>query len=166
MAYETTSGLDDVDWKLVEALQDDARISFAELGRRVSLSPPAVAERVRRLELAGVITGYRAVVDLARLGLSMQAMVRVVANGKSCELMGSQLEAMPEVLEATRVTGTDSHVMRVAVRSVEHLEEFLNRLMPQSGGTVTSIVLSAPVPYRTVTRELAEGRQAAAAKAS
>src|SRR2546423_12830984 len=123
MAYENTTGLDDVDWKLVEALQDDARISFAELGRRVSLSPPAVAERVRRLELAGVITGYRAVVDLARLGLSMQAMVRVVANGKSCELMGSQLEAMPEVLEATRVTGTDSHVMRVAVRSVEHLEE-------------------------------------------
>src|SRR2546428_1033216 len=116
MAYETTSGLDDVDWKLVEALQDDARISFAELGRRVSLSPPAVAERVRRLELAGVITGYRATVDLARLGLGMQALVRVMATGRDCESMGSRLVSLPEGLEAPRGTRSDRHVIPLAVR--------------------------------------------------
>src|SRR5438874_13123295 len=128
MAFESSASLDDVDWKLVEVLREDGRISLAELGRRVSLSPPAVAERVRRLELAGVITGYRATVDLGKLGLGMQALIRVMASGHDCERMGSKLEALPEVLEASRVTGSDSHVVRVAVRNVEHLEDLLNRL--------------------------------------
>jgi Lrp/AsnC family leucine-responsive transcriptional regulator len=155
MAYETTAELDDVDWKLIEVLQEDGRISFAELGRRVSLSAPAVAERVRRLETAGIITGYRAEVDLNRLGLGMQAVIRVMAAGPDCSALGRWLEAMPEVLEARRVTGSDSHVLRVAVRSVEHLEDLLNRLMAHSSDSVTSIVLSTPVSHRTVTRELA-----------
>jgi Lrp/AsnC family leucine-responsive transcriptional regulator len=157
MAYETTADLDDVDRKLIEVLQEEGRISFAELGRRVSLSPPAVAERVRRLETAGIISGYRALVDLGKLGLGMQAVIRVMATGPDCGTLGRKLEAMPEVLEASRVTGSDSHVLRVAVRSVEHLEDLLNRLMAHSSDSVTSIVLSTPVPYRTITRDLARG---------
>ena len=155
MAFESSADLDETDWRLLEALQDDARLTFAELGRHVSLSPPAVAERVRRLELAGILTGYRASVDLSKLGLGMQAMIRVVATGHDCENMGSRLKAMPEVLQAYRVTGTDSHIVRVAVRSVEHLEDLLNRLMPHSSDSVTSIILSTPIPFRTVTKQLA-----------
>jgi len=132
-------------------------MSFAELGRRVSLSPPAVAERVRRLEIAGVITGYRAELDLAKLGLGMQALIRVMATGRDCESMGGRLVSLPEVLEAHRVTGSDSHIVRVAVRSVEHLESLLNRLMEHSSDSVTAIILSTPIPHRKVTRDLAEG---------
>ena len=157
MAFDSSANLDDVDWKLIEALQEDGRMTFAELGRRVSLSPPAVAERVRRLELAGVITGYRAELNLAKLGLGMQALVRVMATGRDCEAMGGRLVGLPEVLEAHRVTGSDSHIVRVAVRSVEHLESLLNRLMEHSSDSVTAIVLSTPIPNRKVTRALAEG---------
>lgn len=157
MAFDSSVNLGDVDWKLIEALQEDGRMSFAELGRRVSLSPPAVAERVRRLEVAGVITGYRAELDLAKVGLPMQAVVRVMATGRACASMGSELETLPEVLEAHRVTGSDSHICRVAVRSVEHLEEVLNRLVSFSSDSVTAIILSTPIPHRKVTRELAEG---------
>jgi len=158
MAFDSSANLDDVDWRLVEALQEDGRMSFAELGRRVSLSPPAVAERVRRLEVAGVITGYRAELDLARLGLGMQAWIRVMATGRDCESMGGRLVLLPEVLEAHRVTGSDSHIVRVAVRSVEHLESLLNRLMEHSSDSVTAIILSTPIPHRKVTRDLAEGK--------
>jgi Lrp/AsnC family leucine-responsive transcriptional regulator len=150
----------------VEALQENARLSFAELGRHVSLSPPAVAERVRRLELAGVLTGYRASVDLGKLGLGMQALIRVAATGHECEALGGRLKSVPEILEAHRVTGTDSHIIRVAVRSVEHLEELLNRLMTYSTDSVTAIILSTPVRSRTVTRELAEGKASEARQAS
>ena len=166
MAFDSSVNLDHIDWKLVEALQDNGRLTFAELGRHVSLSPPAVAERVRRLELARVITGYRATVDLRQLGLGMQALIRVVATGPECDTMGGRLKAMPEVLEAHRVTGSDSHIVRVAVRSVEHLEELLNRLMPHSSDSVTAIILSTPVAVRTVTKELAQGEAREASRRS
>ena len=146
--------LDQLDWRLLEALQENARLTYAELGRRVSLSPPAVAERVRQLEESGVITGYRAQLDLPRLGLEMLAIVRVVvATGPESEGLGRRMKEVPEVLECHRVTGSDSHVMKIAVRSVRHLEELLDRIMPRTGDTITSIVLSTPVQNRVITRE-------------
>lgn len=164
MAFVSAPNLDGTDWGLLEALQEDARLTFAELGRRVNLSPPAVAERVRRLEDAGVVRGYHADLNLASLGLPMQAMVRVTtSNSGECTSYGRRLEAVPEVLEAQRVTGTDSYIVRVAVRSMEHLEDLLNRMAPHSGDTITAMVLSTPVPTRVVTRELIEGEQSQAA---
>jgi Lrp/AsnC family leucine-responsive transcriptional regulator len=163
MTLVSTPNLDNVDWGLLEALQEDARLTFAELGRRVSLSPPAVAERVRRLEDAGVVRGYHAELNLAALGLPMQAMIRITtSNSGECTSYAHRLEDIPEVLEAQRVTGTDSYIVRVAVRSMEHLEDLLNRLAPHSGDTITAMVLSTPVPNKVVTRELVEGVQPAA----
>jgi Lrp/AsnC family leucine-responsive transcriptional regulator len=158
MALVSTLQLDATDWGLIGALQEDARLTFAELGRRVNLSPPAVAERVRRLEDARVLRGYHADLDLAALGLPMQAMIRITtSNSGECTTYGKRLTEVPEVLEAQRVTGTDSYIVRVAVRSMEHLEDLLNRIAPHSGDTFTAMVLSTPVPRRVVTRELLEG---------
>ena len=158
MAYESTVQFDQTDWGLLEALQEDARLTFAELGRRVNLSPPAVAERVRRLEDARVLRGYHADLDLAALGLPMQAMIRITTNNASeCTAYGLRLTEVPEVLEAQRVTGTDSYILRVAVRSMVHLEDLLNRIAPHSGDTITAMVLSTPVPNRVITQELIQG---------
>ena len=151
----STPTLDSTDWGIVEALQEDARLSWAELGRRVNLSPPAVAERVHRLEDQGVIKGYRAEVDLARLGLPMQAVIRITTpNSAECTNHGARLQRVPEVLECYRVTGSDSYVVRVAVRSMEHLEELLERVAPAHGDTITALVLSTPVPSKPVGRHL------------
>ena len=156
MAVESTAGMDAIDWHLLEVLQEDGRLTWAELGRRVNLSPPAVAERVHRLEDQGVIKGYRAEVDLARLGLPMQAVIRIVTtNAAECTNHGARLREVPEVLECYRVTGSDSYVIRVAVRSMEHLEELLTRVAPIHGDTLTAMVLSTPVPSKPVGRGLA-----------
>jgi len=155
MTFESQISLDDVDWQLVEHLQGDARLSYAELGRLVSLSAPAVAERVRRLEQSGVLTGYHAEVDVAKLGFPMQAVIRIIASGKLADQIFAQVRDIPEVLECHRVTGHDSHVVRVAIRSVEHLEDILRRLAPHEGDTITSVVLNTPVKHRVITRELA-----------
>lgn len=155
MSMDSTAALDATDWGLLEALQEDARLSWAELGRRVNLSPPAVAERVRRLEDQQVIRGYRAEVNLARVGLPVQAVIRVVTTDSGeCTNHGARLREVPEVLECHRVTGSDSYVARVAVRSMDHLEELLSRVAPSHGDTITGVVLSTPVPCKPVRRGL------------
>ena len=155
MTFVSTPGVDNTDWGIVEALQDDARLTWAELGRRVNLSPPAVAERVKRLEEQGVIKGYRAEIDLARLGLPMQAVIRIVTSSAAeCNNLGARLKEVPEVLECYRVTGSDSYVIRVALRSMEHLEGLLERVGPTYGDTITAMVLSTPVTSKPVGRNL------------
>ena len=154
MLSDTAKLLDDRGWRIVRELQLDARLSFAELGRRVGLSTPAAAERVRNLEAAGVITGYRAEIDLSRVGLPILAVVRMSAVGDVLARITAVVRGMPEVLECHRATGADSFVMKVAVASVAHLESLIDRLTP-FGTTSTSIVLSSPVPRRTVDRPLA-----------
>ncbi len=142
--------LDDVGWRILQELQQDARLSYAELGRRVGLTLPAVAERVRRLEEAGVIVGYRARVNRAKLGLPITAFIRVATTS---EKHGTRLVAMakelPEVLECHRVTGDDSYVLKVAVTSVLHLEKTISKIQPY-GQPTTSIILSSPVSHKVV----------------
>lgn len=149
----TVKLLDEKGWKILRELQLDARLSFSELGRRVGLSTPAVAERVRNLEAAGVVTGYRAELDLKRLGLPILAVIRIGAVGDVLPRITAVVRSMPEVLECHRGTGADSFVMKVAVASIAHLEVLIDRLTP-FGTTSTSIVLSSPVERRLVERPL------------
>ncbi len=141
--------MDDVDLELLSALQDDARSTYAELGRTVGLSAPAVAERVRRLEASGIISGYHAEVDLKKAGYGIVAFVRL----NSAPDLAPQLERMArdtsEVLEFHRVTGTEGYVLKVAVTSIEHLERIVVKFLPY-GNTTTSIVLSSPVTWRKI----------------
>lgn len=147
MAMESTAtGFDDVDRAILAELQADGRMSFSELGRRVGLSAPAVTERVKRLEGRGVIAGYRAVVDLAAVGLPIEAIVRVRDNSGRIETLFPEV---PEVLEARHVTGEDCFVIRVAVPSMQVLEGIVGRF-GRYGPTTTSLVFSTPVSDRPV----------------
>lgn len=140
---------DPTNLRLLGELQSDARLSQAELGRRVALSPPAVAERLARLEREGVIAGYHAEVDPRALGYAFAAVLRMRPAPRQIPAVADVARATPEVVECHRVTGEDCFYMKLHVRSVEHLEEVIDRFTPY-GQTTTSIVQSSPVPRRGV----------------
>ncbi|WP_328917544.1 MULTISPECIES: Lrp/AsnC family transcriptional regulator [unclassified Streptomyces] len=139
--------LDATDWRLLEALQRDGRATYAELARTVSMSPSAVTERVRRLEETGVITGYTAVIDHERIGLTVRAMVRLRYPTGNYKPFHDMLAVTPEVLEAHHVTGDDCFVLKVAARSMRHLEEITGRISGL-GAVTTSVVYSSPLERR------------------
>ena len=141
--------LDDTNLRLLAELQEDARMSLAELGRRVGLSAPAVAERLGRLERDGVILGYRAELNPRALGYPLSAVIRVRPMPGQVRRVAEVAVATPEVVDCRRITGEDCYVLSAHVRSVEHLEEVIDRFVGH-GQTTTSIVQSAPVPGRGV----------------
>jgi Lrp/AsnC family leucine-responsive transcriptional regulator len=141
------ANLDAIDRRILAELQANARITFTELGRRVALTAPAVAERVRRLEEAGVVTGFRAEVDPASVGYPLTAFVRWTAIGPDCAHLGEVAKGVPEIVECHRITGETSYVLKVVARDVQHLERLIDGLMPY-GSTITSVVLSSPVSSR------------------
>lgn len=147
--FDTQKLLDDVGWKLIECLQTEGRVSFAELGRRVGLSTPAVTERVRRLEEAGIITGYHAAVDTTRLGYPIAALVRLAVAGEQSTRVARMLMAIPEVVQCHHVTGADCYVCTVLASSIPHLEALIDQLA-RFGSTTTSLVMSTPIQRRTV----------------
>ena len=133
--------LDAYDARILAEMQRDGRITMAELGRLVHLSQPAVTERVRKLEIAGVIKGYRAVVDYQRLGYGIRAIVRV-ARVEYGRILGL-IEQTPEVVNAFNVTGEDSWILEIAVIDVEHLDAVVTKFCLLTD-TSTSIVLNMP----------------------
>jgi Lrp/AsnC family leucine-responsive transcriptional regulator len=139
--------LDDVDWAIIEQLQQEARISLSELGRRVNLSPSATTERVRQLEAAGVVTGYHAVLDLTKAGYPVLAVVRLKYPGNHHEPLRRLLAERREILECLRTTGDDCYALKVAATSMEHLETLVGELA-NFGSTTTSVVYSQTMPYR------------------
>lgn len=144
-----TVEMDGVAWKIVEALQKNARISFAELGRKVGLLTPAAAERVHRLEEAGVITGYHAALDCAKLGLPIRVLVRLTIHGGDLQVSRTiaAVKEMPEISRCHRITGAESFVIEANVVSIRHLEVLIDKLSTL-GATSTSTVLSSPVQRR------------------
>src|SRR6187399_1109626 len=141
--------IDKIDRTILTELQTDARLSYAELGRRVGLTTPAVIERVRKLEDSKIITGYRAEIDAAKVGLPITAFVRMSITGVDYSHIIEVAQESNEVLECHRGTGGDSFIMKVAVASVEHLQEIIDKLTPY-GITTTAIVLSSPVKRKTL----------------
>ncbi|GGT96147.1 Lrp/AsnC family transcriptional regulator [Actinomadura citrea] len=142
-----TANLDAVDWAIIDELQQDARISLSELGRRVNLSASATTERVRQLEAQGVITGYQATVDLAKVGYPVLALVRLKYPGNHHQPLRRLLVERREILECLRTTGDDCYTLKVAATSMAHLEHVMDELAG-FGSTTTNVVYSQTLPYR------------------
>jgi Lrp/AsnC family transcriptional regulator, leucine-responsive regulatory protein len=149
MSLRTERSLDATDWRILAELQADGRLSFNELGRRVSLSPPAVAERVRRLEESGVIAGYQARVDPARAGLPLTAFVQLRCRLDHCLLKTSRADDYPEVVEVHKLSGDHCSMLKVRAASMEHFEGLLERL-GRHGEMRTLVVLSTQYEGRPV----------------
>jgi Lrp/AsnC family leucine-responsive transcriptional regulator len=139
--------LDQTDWLILLELQRDGRVALTELARRVNLGASATTERVKRLEATGIITGYRAAVDLERVGYPVLAVVRIKQAGSRHEKFHRLLEERAEVLECLRITGEDCYVLKVAATSMAHLEQVVNELS-FFGDTNTNIVYSQTLPFR------------------
>ncbi|MGD3111016.1 Lrp/AsnC family transcriptional regulator [Streptomyces sp. YGL11-2] len=142
---------DATDWRILDVLQQHGRAGYAELARAVNMSASAVTERVRRMEEAGVISGYAAVIDPERIGLPVLAFVRLRYPNGNYKPFHDLLETTPEILEAHHVTGDDCFVIKVAARSMRHLEEVSGRI-GALGSVTTSMVYSSPLPRRPVSR--------------
>jgi Lrp/AsnC family leucine-responsive transcriptional regulator len=144
--YDSTL-LDRTNRRIVGELASDGRLSMAELGRRVGLSAPAVAERVQRLERRGVITGYRAELDPRALGYPLTAFVRVKPAMRQLDKVRELAVETPEVVECHRVTGEDCFVLKVCLPSIDALGEILDRFLVY-GETTTSIIQASPLARR------------------
>ena len=142
-----TESLDATDWSILVEVQRDGRIPLTELGRRVNLSASATTERVKRLEATGVITGYRADIDLAKVGFTVLAVVRLKYPGSQHQPLHRLLDERFEILECLRTTGDDCYMLKVAAASMVHLEQLVNELA-QFGSTTTNLVYSQTLPYR------------------
>jgi Lrp/AsnC family transcriptional regulator, leucine-responsive regulatory protein len=143
------SPIDQTNRQILEELQGDARLTLAELGRRVGLSSPAIADRVDRLERDGVIAAYRADVDPRALGFALTTVIRIRPAPRQIPKVAELARQTPEVVECHRITGEDCFFMKAHVRDVAHLEEIIDRFVAY-GQTTTSIVQSSPVPGRGV----------------
>lgn len=142
-----TVELDALDWSVLRELQADGRMRVAALARRIGLSPTATADRIRRLEAIGAITGYRATVDLRKAGAEVLAVVRLAYPGRAREPLRQLFDQHPEILECQRVTGDDCYVLKVAATSMEHLATVVDNL-GDVGRVTTSVVYNEPLPYR------------------
>ena len=136
--------LDTKDRLILQALQTDARQSLAAIGKRIGLSQPAMSERVRKLEDAGVIEGYSARVNLQALGVGLQAIIRIQTTHRGIAPYTALFAQMPEVLQADRVTGEDCFIVRCAIAQPGDLQRVVDALAVH-GAVTTALVLSSPV---------------------
>lgn len=143
------SHLDEMAWRVLAVLQADGRLSYSEIGRRVGLSPPAAAERVRRLEEAGAITGYGAGVDPARLGYAVTAFISLGTENARYQRVRRLAVELPEVVECHHVSGDPSFLIKVRAGSLEHLERVISRFA-EVGRTSTAIALSTSLDGKPI----------------
>lgn len=142
--------LDDTDWAILQELQADARLSYAEIGRRVGLSSPAVQERVRRMEDAGIIKGYHADINPAKVGFPIIAFTRLKqVNGKDRAKVIEIIQNTPEILESIDITGEDGFVLNIIATSHDHLDYILGKFV-EYGQTVTGILMKTFIENRVI----------------
>lgn len=147
------SNLDNTDWAILHELQVDARLSYAEIGRRVGLSSPAVQERVRRMEDTGVIKGYRVDIEPMRVGLSVVAFSRLrQVNGRDRINVIKTIQTTPEIIESYDIIGEDGFLLKIAASSNLHLDSVLMKFMPY-GQTITGIVMKTYVDNRSINQD-------------
>src|SRR5213082_4196664 len=139
--------LDMVNLRVLEELQRDPRLTMSELGRRIGMSSPAVTERVRRLEEAGVIRGYRLDLNPVALGLPISAYIRIRPNPGQLPRIAELAQQIPEVVECHRVTGEDSFILKVHLPALDQLDILLDNFLLY-GTTTTSLIQSSAVPLR------------------
>lgn len=140
--------MDEIDKRILKALQEDARRSFSALGRLINLSQPAVAERVRRMERRGIITGYHAQVNPAAVGLPIRVIIQFVSKSSKKTAINF-IQATPAISECLSVTGKDCFVLRADVASIAALDQLLTAL-GKLGETDTSIILSDLMERRAI----------------
>jgi Lrp/AsnC family leucine-responsive transcriptional regulator len=139
--------IDDIDRELIAVLADDGRIAVSELARRVGLSAPSTAERIRRLESQGVIQGFAVRIDPRALGYTLQAIVRVKPMPGQLHLVEEEIRRIPEFVECDKVTGDDCFICRLFLQSIEHLDAILSKITERAE-TSTAIVKATPVARR------------------
>ena len=139
--------LDDINVRLLKELQQEPRLTMSELGRRVAMSAPAVTERVRRMEEAGIILGYRLDINPVPLGLPITVFIRIRPNPGQLPRVAELAQQIPEVVECYRITGEDCFILKAHVPAMDQLDRILDRFLLY-GSTTTSIVQSSPVPLR------------------
>ena len=141
--------MDELNWRILEVLQQSGRASYAEIGRKVGLTAPAVTERIQKMEDMGVIKGYRVVIDPEKLGISIRTVIQLQVNRSVFNNTLKKLEAFPEIFECYRTTGTSSLFLLAGFTSMHHMERFLNELL-QYGEPVSSIILSHPISNKVL----------------
>jgi Lrp/AsnC family transcriptional regulator, leucine-responsive regulatory protein len=144
MAMDSTVLLDSYGRKLLDELQANARLSLAELGRRIGLSPTAVAERLKQMEEVGILHSYTVEIDREALGLEVMAFIRMSCGGQQYHRLLDFVQSLEEVRECHHLTGDDDFLLKVTTRSMGDLEALIEALLPY-GNPVTSLVLSSPV---------------------
>jgi Lrp/AsnC family transcriptional regulator, leucine-responsive regulatory protein len=149
MTLQNERQLDETGWQLLRLLQDNARQSFRQIGDIIGMTAPAVAERVRRLEDAGIVVGYRAELDLEQVGLPILAFIYLTCNSIQSRRFREAVADMPQIIECHCVTGSETYILKVAVASVRHLEHLLLDLT-NHGEVRTSLVLSTQVKTRVI----------------
>ena len=136
--------IDNINRRILNALQKNARISYAELGKQVHLSAPAVAERIRKLEQEGVISGYSVSVDMDKLGLPVVAIVQCKVFRAMERQFKELLLTIPDIIECYNTTGEQAFVIKMATRSMARLDDILE-LFGDMSDTNTMMILSTPV---------------------
>jgi Lrp/AsnC family transcriptional regulator, leucine-responsive regulatory protein len=150
MTLQNERQLDETGWQLLRLLQENARQSLRQIGDIIGMTAPAVAERVRRLEDAGIVAGYRAELNLERVGLPILAFIYLTCNSTQSRRFRELVHTLPQIIECHCVTGSETYILKVAVASVPHLEHLLLDLT-NHGEVRTSLVLSTQVKTRTIT---------------
>ena len=146
--------IDALNWSILKALQKNSRESFASIGREVGLTPPAVAERVKKMEDLGILEGYYARVSYVKAGYQLKAIITLKAFMGKLQPFLALIKSLPEVINCYRITGNENIIMEVVLRDQFHLEQFIDRLI-QYGETRTHIILSDVVADAPIKKSLA-----------